>query len=476
MPAQDHGLIGGSYPHESSAIDCQRTVNLIPEVVESGSGKSVKSLMSIPGLAAWATLPTAPVRAMFEQDGRAWAVGGSVLYELLTGGTYIARAGAIIDNGTPATIDSSGQPGHQLCVTSGRRLGIFDTVSHLWTPDVRTDSDVGCFVDGYFLSLDTTTSIVWQSDFENGLVWNGLAKLQRNMGGDGLVAMGVNSRLVYLLGSQTSEAWFNAGTSPMAFAPAQSGFFEVGCGAKNSLAWCDNSLMWLGQSEQGPGTVWRSSGYQAQRISTHALAQTLRGYSVTSDAVGWAYVDRDHPFYVLTFPTAGHTWAYDASTGLWAERSFWNTATCLEEQYKPRTHCYAFGKHLVGDGVTGAIYDMNRDTYTDAGGAPLRRLRQGPVIANQMQWLYHRSAWLDIETGAQTTDVSPQVMLEKSDDGGHAWTALTDKALGVTGNYSTRVEWRRLGRSRQRNYRVVITADAPVRIADAYLQVDGGSQ
>jgi hypothetical protein len=399
MPAQDSGFIGGSYPHESSAIDCQRTINLIPEAVESGSGKSVKSFLSIPGLADFCTLPTAPVRALSRVDNWVFAVSGTVLYELHAGGTYTMRVGALIDDGLPATISSSGAAGHQFYVTSGRRGGIYDLLTHVWTPDVRTDADAGVFVDGYFLSLDLTTSTVWQSDFENGLVWNGLAKLQRNQGSDSFMAMGVIQRMVYLLGQLTSEVLYNAGTSPMAFVPAQSGFFEVGCMAGGSVAECDNSLFWLGRSAEGALTVWRSSGYQAQRVSTHALAQTFRGYSVTADAVGWSYVDRDHPFYLLSFPTAGATWAYDASTGLWAERAYWNTATCLWENYKPRTHCYAFGKHLVGDATTGAMYDMNRDTYTDAGGVPLRRLRQGPVIANQMQWLYHRSAWLDIETG-----------------------------------------------------------------------------
>lgn len=452
----------------------EREVNGYAETPEDGKASSLP-WMGIPGLADWATVPTLPVRAMFAQDGRAWAVGGTVLYELLTGGTYLLRGGAIINDGLPAMIESNGQAGHQLAVASGRRLGIYDLNTNVWTPDVRTDCDVLAFVDGYFLSLDTTTSTVWQSDFENGLVWNGLAKLQRNQGSDGFVAMGVNQRMVYLLGSKTSEVWFNAGTSPMAFAPAQSGFFEVGCAAKDSIAWCDNSLMWMGQAEQGMGTVWRSSGYQAQRISTHAIARALASYAVTSDAVGWAYLDRDHPFYVLTFPTAGHTWAYDASTSRWAERSFWNTATCLEEEYKPRFHCYAFGLHLVGNGKTGAIYSLDRNTFTDAGGAPLRRVRRWPVVSKDMAWIFHRSAWLDIKTGAATTDANPQVMLEKSDDGCHAWTSLVDKPLGGTGNYQTRVEWKRLGRSRQRNYQAVITANAPVRIMGAYPQMDLGS-
>jgi hypothetical protein len=72
-------------------------------------------------------------------------------------------------------------------------------------------------------------------------------------------------------------------------------------------------------------------------------------------------------------------------------------------------------------------------------------------------------------------ETDPQVMLAKSDDGGHSWVSLVDKSLGAVGEYSVRVEWRRLGRSRQRNYQVVITADTAVRIADAYLKVDGGN-
>ena len=460
---------------EFGQIDLQRAVNCYPETVEVRGGQAISGLTGIPGLATVCLLPTSPNRGAFAQDGRAFLVAGTVLYELDHNGSYTLRGGAIIDDGKPVTIDSNGQQGHQLCVTSGRRLGILDLNTNVWTPDVRTDADLACFVDGYFLSLDASTSMVWQSDFENGLAWNGLAKLQRNQGSDAFVSMGVNQRMVYLLGSKTSEVWYNAGTSPMAFAPAQSGYFEVGCGAAASVAWCDNSLMWLGESEQGPGTVWRSSGYQATRISSHALTQVLKGYSATSDAVGWAYLDRDHPFYLLSFPTAGATWAYDASTGLWAERAYWDTSTCLWAQYKPRFHCYAFGKHLVGDGATGAIYSLDRGTYTDAGGTPLRRMRQGPYASQRMQRIFHRGCWIDVETGVGNADcLAPQIMFEKSDDKGKTWDSLGDKPLGAQGNPNTRVEWKRLGSARQRAYRAIVSDPVPLHYANAYLDIEAG--
>lgn len=397
--AKDWGFIGGGYPHESQAIDAQRTVNLYPEVVESGTGKSVKALLSIPGLADFCTLPVGPIRQLFAQDGRAWAVAGSVLYELYSGGTFTARGGALINDGTPATIDSNGAAGHQLWVTSGGRGGVLDTVSHAWTPDVRTDATMGAFVDGYFVSLDAATSTVYASDLENGLTWNALSKAQRNLGSDAIVAMGAINRMLFLLGSQTSEVWYNTGASPFAFGPFQGGFLEVGCAARGSVAWCDNSLFWLGASEQGPGTVCRSVGFQAQRISTHALAKTIAGYATISDAVAFSHVWNDHAVYVLSFPTEGKTWAWDAASGVWTERAYWDTTSGLWGLYKPRFHAYAFGKHLVGDGVTGNIYELSATTYTDAAGVPLRRLRQGPYVVNENRQLFHRRFWLDIQSG-----------------------------------------------------------------------------
>jgi len=473
--AKGWGFIGGSYPHESQAIDLQRSVNLYPEVIESGNGKAVKALASIPGLSTFCTLLNSPIRQLFAQDGRAFAVAGTVLYELFSGGTYLLRGGAIIDDGKPATIDSNGVPGHQLWVCSGRRGGVYDLTANTWTPDVRTDADLGAFVDGYFLSLDATTSTVYASDLEDGLTWNALSKLQRNIASDTTVSMGIVNRMIVLLGSKTSEVWYNTGATPFAFGPFSGGFLEQGCAARDSVAWCDNSLMWLGLSEQGPLTVWRSVGFQAQRISSHALAQALTGYSTTSDAVGWSYVDRDHAFYVLTFPTAGACWAYDVSTGLWAERAYWQTTTGTWGLYKPRFHCYAFGKHLVGDGASGVIYELSPTTYTDAGGVPLRRMRVGPYVTNEQKWLYHRAFGLDVETGVgNSACLAPSAMLSYTNDKGKTWTDATDRAIGAQGDVNTRVDWRRLGRSKQRAYRVVISDPVPVRVADAYLEIDEG--
>ena len=63
----------------------------------------------------------------------------------------------------------------------------------------------------------------------------------------------------------------------------------------------------------------------------------------------------------------------------------------------------------------------------------------------------------------------PQVMLRWSDDGGHTWSNEYAVGAGMAGNFRRRVEWRRLGRSRDRVYEISVTDPIPWRVVDAYL-------
>lgn len=80
-----HGFIGASYQLQSLNVDCQRCVNLYPEMNEMGTGNEgeVAALVSTPGLKLLVTLPTGPVRGDFtDSQGQLWAVGGNTLYKI----------------------------------------------------------------------------------------------------------------------------------------------------------------------------------------------------------------------------------------------------------------------------------------------------------------------------------------------------------------------------------------------------------
>jgi hypothetical protein len=169
---------------------------------------------------------------------------------------------------------------------------------------------------------------------------------------------------IWLFGTQTTEVWYNAGTAPFPFAPRPDVFIEHGILAPSSAAILNNAPAWLGQSGDGGAVVYHGAGYQARRISTHALEYAFSTYETLTDADAWTYQDQGHSFYVLTFPTARVTWVYDAIAGVWHERGSWNGFQFVE--LPVRGHAWANGLHLVGGRTSGRIYQMAIDLTTDA--------------------------------------------------------------------------------------------------------------
>jgi hypothetical protein len=97
------GFIGGSYTSWSPYADAQDTMNLFVEQIESkpatvAGGSAVPASLALygtPGLALFETLPTSPVRGLWANATRLFAVAGSKLYEVFssivnTAGTAVA--------------------------------------------------------------------------------------------------------------------------------------------------------------------------------------------------------------------------------------------------------------------------------------------------------------------------------------------------------------------------------------------------
>lgn len=90
------GFIGPSYTLQSVNVDCQRCINLYPEIDEIGTGKEgeVASLVSTPGLRLLATLPTGPVRGVFsDSSGQLWVAAGNIIYQISSvwGATVVGK-------------------------------------------------------------------------------------------------------------------------------------------------------------------------------------------------------------------------------------------------------------------------------------------------------------------------------------------------------------------------------------------------
>lgn len=214
---------------------------------------------------------------------------------------------------------------------------------------------------------------------------------------DNLATLAVLKGEVWLLGTKTGEVWFTSGAADFPFQRMPGVFIEHGCAAKGSVAKTDLALFWLGQDKDGARIVLQGSGYEALRISTHAIEAVFQTYSTVSDAVGLVYQQEGHSFYQLTFPTADATWVYDLATKLWHERA-WIDDNGSEHRHRANCHAYFNGKNVVGDWQTGQIYALDPYTYTDDG-QPITRRRGFPHMTNNGDRLFYRRLVIEMEVG-----------------------------------------------------------------------------
>jgi len=463
------GFIGPSYTLRSKNVDCQRCINLYPEINELGTGKEreVAALVSTPGLLLLQTIGTGPIRGLiYASDSKLYAVSNNKIYSVSSLwvatelGTLNSTSGQVsmADNGISLVI-VDGTDGYVVTLSSGAFVEITD-------PDFLPASQVA-FQDGYFIFARTGTGQFFISSL-NGVTFDALDIATAEGAPDDLIGLLSSNRDLWLAGTDSIEVWFNSGDADFPFQRVQGAFIEVGLAATHSLVKMRNTMYWLGQDKSGSGMVFEATGYQPKRISTHAIEIAIQGYASISDAVAWTYQQDGHFFYVLNFPSANTTWVFDASTNLWHERAYTNNGDL--ERHRANCHAFAYGTHVVGDYVNGKIYQLSPTTYTD-NSVEITKQRVSPHVTEGLaKWIFH-AFQLDMETGIGLDGVgqgtNPQVMLQFSDDGGHSWSNEKWASAGAIGRRLTRVIWRRLGMSRDRVWKLTITDPVKVTLIGA---------
>lgn len=466
-------FIGATYSTPSPNVDCERCVNFYPEIQESAGAKARLALFPTPGLRLFSQ-PGGRGRTLFSQDGRCFNATGGLFVEIDGNGNSTAY-GALADDGRPATICSNGT---QLLITSGGFGYLFELATNTLTQLVDgfpADVSHGTYLDGYFVVIPRGGRRFYISAILDGTSWDPNDFGQRTAASDDIVAIIADHRELWLIGSKTTEAYYNSGNPNFPLDPIQGSLQPQGIIAPFGFAQLDNTLFWVGANENGAGVVWRATGYTAQRVSNHAVEAAIQSYGDISDCIAYAHQDRGHSYLTLWFPRADKTWRYDVSTGLWHELGAWDGNAYTA--HWAVTHTYCFGKHLVADRRNGNVYWMDASFLDDAG-TYIRRMRQAPHLSNEQLWSFYKQFQLDLQAGVGLTQgqgSDPQVMLQWSDDGGHVWSNEYWTSAGKIGEYTHRSIWRRLGRSRDRVFRVVVTDPVYWVLIDAYIDLEAGT-
>lgn len=291
-----------------------------------------------------------------------------------------------------------------------------------------------------------------------------------------LVGLIANKREVYILSEYTSEIWVDVGSYPFPFQIVPGSSIQHGCAARGSISRLGESFAFLAQDTRGIATVVMMNGYSAQRISTHAVEYAIQNYSIVSDAIAFTYQEDGHEFYVLTFPTADVTWAYDLATGLWAKRA-WTDNQNVDHRIRANCMMNFGGKVIVGDWQNGNLYLMDKSSLTDNGQKVIRR-RRCPHLTVDLKRMFHNDLQIQFQPGVGLQSgqgQNPQAMLRWSDDGGSTWSNEHWTTIGLVGQYKNRALWRRLGFARDRIYEVVVSDPIKAVIISANLNAVAGA-
>jgi hypothetical protein len=473
-------FIGPSYTSRSLAMDGQQSLNLYPEINESGGGKNKIALIGTPGLSTFGAVTSGPVRGMFYSDeagGRLLVAGNNALYDVDSLGSETALGSIASATNNPISVAFNGTEYLIIADNTGYILN-GTTLTAISDADFTALTPVMArFLDSYFIIFDKDTQVIYISGSYAGTDWNPLEFASAESSPDDLVSIFDNNETLWMFGAEKTEVFTNTGNLDFPFERIQGATIEEGNAAERSVAKFGGGLAWLAGTHRGDGKVVLARGMQPQRISNHAIEFAINSYSDISDATAYAYSEEGHEFYVLNFPTGEATWVYDLITNMWHERSYWNSTIGRHQDVLGQSHVFGYGKHLVGDRRNGNIYTQSLDTFADSGDAIIRR-RRSPHISNEDQWLFHHHLHVDMESGVgldgagQGSD--PKAMMRFSDDGGHNWSSEKQGSLGKIGVYGNRLKWNRLGRSRDRVYEVSISDPVKVVLVEGYISATAG--
>lgn len=478
------GFGGPTYLAVSPVMNAERAINLYPEPGNAES-KSPMSLIGRPGMAAFSTLASTPVRCLFSgggATGRLFAFSGTHVYE-------ISSVGAVsVDYGS--TGGSNTGPG--VLIANGNQLLLCDGVNTFLVNPVGPAVTLVFagraleYLDGFYIALDNAADRKMNvSAYLDGTTWNALDTVERTGAADRAVQLAVLNSQLWIFGQKTTEIWYNAGNPLFPFARVPGATLNFGCVAPWSVAKFYNTIMWLGCDANGSTQVYMTQGMNPVRVSTPAIENMISGITQSAPdgnlkdfefTIGYAYQEAGHTFYVLVMKTSHSTplmtLVYDLTTGLWHERAYVGVWPITFASV-PTFSFGVLGSNFVGDALSGAVCIQSIGYPSDSGTA-ITYTRTFPTMANMQKMVKYPLLQLDAAMGTATAG------LEWSNDGGVTFpfsrTAISPSAETSQGN-APRYMWRQLGQSRQRTFRIKTTSTTQlVRYVGAYLGVAPGTE
>jgi hypothetical protein len=273
--------------------------------------------------------------------------------------------------------------------------------------------------------------------------------------GDNLLAMNDFLQEIYCWGGDSLEIWQDDGATP--FSPIPQATSQAGLEAVYSVAQAANAMFALCLIDDVRCVIKLEA--RTPQVVSEPISNVLAGYDRVDDAIGQLVSVGGMHIYLLQFPSAGKTWAYDVKNDTWIPWGTWDEVRGEQRQFLGQHTAYvrAWNKHLMMSRVDGKIFMLDRAAYEDDG-LPVKSYRR-TIWEDHGNGARKRADRLRIKIKAGQT-LTGNAYLRWQDDGIEEWSPYMEITLNPLGKRDFIADLSRLGMYESRRYEISITDDA----------------
>ena len=490
-------IYGGSYSYHFD-VSKQRTVNLLPEVVENEQGKTKAILISTNGTKKVIELSQSsdadPIRCRGLVTIPTSLGGGEIMI-----GVWGDEVWKIIPGSTPSKIlighvhlkptpVSIAYDEVRVMIADGTSLWsfkhmeedsvipyTFHAVNLSWD-DLTITPDFVVSVGHRFVVNRSGTGEFYFTSKTGSEEFDPTDYYTAETNIDEITALAVREANLHVFGSNSCEIWTvnQSETEYDPFSWIGGSQADIGCVAPWTVSSQNGVIRFLGAANSGKNTVFSWTSGKPERISNNALETDLN--EEDQNAKGFCWYERGHSFYAIQ--NSGRTWVWDDSTSLWHERSRrtpegkdvkWEcdfSATCRNVSY-------------FGSCDTDFLLTTEDNRWVDFDGNQIVRKRITGTNWDDMNFISVRQLFLDCETGTTPELVAhgkePWVMLKISRDGGCTWDDCSWSPLGRQGEFWRHCFWRNLGRGKSFIFDFTFSDPCPIILRGLRLTWEKGT-
>lgn len=490
----------GNKPYASPyySIGLEACESMYLEVAQSSNAKAKYYLVKIPGMHRWGNIPTTNLgacRALYTTGtSRTFGVYGCYVVEIYNDASISIKGTISTYSGQVNIADN----GYQIILvdgTAGYILNLKDNTFNIikdesfpGNADETTAPTHVAYLDTYFIVNNPAgNNYYWSNSFykrdtgndsyvdydpayANGY-WTELQTAQMYAVANNILALKMCNNYIWVFGNKSTEVHQDTGDyNGQQFSRIDGAVINFGCAAKYSVATYGTNIFWLGSGTDGTLGVYTNDGLTPKKISTYGVDQIINSYSKYSDCIGFTYMQNSHAYYVMQFPTANETWAYDLLSDSWVKRTYLSPTDGKIYAHKMIYATSNFDKLIVGHTAYSTVYYFDANYYmndnpTTAGAYDyIRCVKTSPITFNMGANYRFNSLQVICQQGTGLVNnlvpavgLAPMVQIAYSNDAGISFTNERSAPLGKIGETQKRTILWGLGLGRNRVWRITMT-------------------